>query len=628
MKSNTEEFTPRNRHDGLPHQNMWIIPAWSVLLSIVTLWPFWAALTTQDMTNKAFALRDMFIPARITANSITMGATEAAPRAVPQDTVLAILSNGIPATTLAALYMVFSGTIGAYCAAQMVRTMAGGRLIAQFAASLLTLWNPYVAERLLQGHWSLVGAAVLLPAVAYFAASRLWGMLLIVMTCCAMTPTGVILAAIIALVFLTKWKERLWFFLTSVLLSSPWLIASLVNSQSIGGTLSDPASAAVFAARAEYHTGVLGTLLSFGGVWNAWVSIPSRSSISEFLGIALFAILMLGVRELWRVYKGLTIITLAAFLVPAFLATGLGMTAMGWLISTIPGAGLLRDSQKLVALAIPGMVLLIGVVVEKMDYHRDSAKSFFPIPSASPTSSSARRLQNSVGVVLCALIIGNVPGLPRDIAPVAPRPVSPVWEQISNSVSAAPRGKILLLPPGNYRIKDGEPMIDPALKILPGTPLDPGYLVVDGRLVDGNKTSMELLKSIMNGDDKLRQNGVGWVLIDWGSVTPELDMKHAVKALQDGRYERVFDMDGYSLYRIPDPISHNEQITDAPVRIGIGLYWIVATVGFWLAIFRLYATWIRHPNWWRWKNFSGQRAATVQVRSRRPSENETTSSNS
>ena len=628
MKSSTEEFTPRTRHDGLPHQNPWITPAWSVVLSIVTLWPFWSALTTQNMTNKAFALRDMFIPARITANSITMGATEAAPRAVPQDTVLAILSNGIPATTIAASYMVFSGTLGAYCAAKMVRTMAGGRLLAQFTASLLVLWNPYVAERLLQGHWSLVAAAVLLPAVAYFAASRLWGLLLLVMTCCAMTPTGVILATIIALIFLTKWTERLWIFLASMLLSAPWLIASLVNSQSIGGTLSDPASAAIFAPRAEYNTGVLGSLLSFGGTWNAWVTVPSRSSVSEYLGIALFAILMLGIRELWRVYKGLTVVTLVAFLVPAFLATGWGMHLMGWFISTVPGAGLLRDSQKLVALAVPGMVLLIGVVVEKMDYRRDRAKSFFPVSATGPASPSARWLQNAVGILLCALTIGNIPGLPWDVAPVAPRPVSPVWEQISNSVSAAPRGKILLLPPGNYRIKDGEPMIDPALKILPGTPLDPGYLVVDGRVVDGNKTSMQLLKSIMSGHDTLGENGVGWVLIDWGSVTPELDMTHVVKALQEGHYQRVLDIDGYSLYRIPDPDLQDEHLTDVPVRIGIGVYWMVATIGFWLAIFRLYAAWVRHPDWWRWQYLSGQRAAPGQGRSQPSSDLETTSSKS
>lgn len=612
MKSSTTKFEPRTRHDGLPHQNPWIIPAWSVLLSVLTLWPFWAALTTEDMTNKAFALRDMFIPAHVTANSITTGATQGAPRAVPQDTVLAIISPGIPASTIAALIMVLSGALGAFAAAKMVQTMAGGRLIAQFAASLLTLWNPFVVERLLQGHWSLVAAAVLLPAVAYFAASRLWGMLLLTMTICALTPTGVILAAIIALPFVTKWSERFWVFLASLLLSSPWLIASVVNARTVGGTLADPASAAVFAPRAEHNTGTFGSLLSLGGIWNVEATAPSRHALSEYLGIALITILMLGIRELWRVYKGLTILTLAAFLFPALLSTGVGLSVMGWLINTIPGAGLLRDSQKYIALALPGMVLLTGVVVERMDYRRDRSKSFFLGPEAGVKSNSARWLQRGVGLLLCVLIIGNIPGLPQDLKPVAARPLSPVWEQISNSVSAAPRGKVLLLPPGNYRIHGRYPVIDPALKLLPGTPLDPGYLVVDGRIVDGDKTSMELLLAIMQGRDTLEENGVGWVLIDWGSVSPGLDMSRAVKALKDGGYQRTLDIDGYSLYRIPNPNLDNEQITDVPVRIGIGLYWLVATIGFWLAMWALYAAWARYPNWWHWKYLSGRVAVPDQ----------------
>ena len=134
-------------------------------------------------------------------------------------------------------------------------------------------------------------------------------------------------------------------------------------------------------------------------------------------------------------------------------------------------------------------------------------------------------------------------------------------------------------------------MIDPALKLLPGTPLDPGYLVVDNRIVDGDKTSMELLREIMQSRDTLQENGVGWVLIDWGSVSPRLDMSRAVKALNEGGYQRTLDIENYSLYRIPNPNLDDEHITDVPVRIGIGMYWFAATIGFWLAIWALYAAW-------------------------------------
>ena len=80
----------------------------------------------------------------------------------------------------------------------------------QFVAATLAVWNPYVAERLLQGHWSLLVGYGCLPWVAAtvlrmrsertrplwleICALAFWTAL------AGLTPTGLMLAATVALV--------------------------------------------------------------------------------------------------------------------------------------------------------------------------------------------------------------------------------------------------------------------------------------------------------------------------------------------------------------------------------------------------------------------------------------------
>ena len=91
-------------------------------------------------------------------------------------------------------------------AARLVGTVVPAAGVAgQFVAVTVAIWNPYVAERLLQGHWSLLVGYGALPWVAT-TVLRLrdgtggWWPLPFWIALAGLTPTGLLLAAVVALV--------------------------------------------------------------------------------------------------------------------------------------------------------------------------------------------------------------------------------------------------------------------------------------------------------------------------------------------------------------------------------------------------------------------------------------------
>ncbi len=74
----------------------------------------------------------------------------------------------------------------------------------EFVATTLAIWNPYVAERLLQGHWSLLVGYGCLPWVATAmlglrtGGAGFFGLAFFI-ALAGLTPTGLLLAAAVAL---------------------------------------------------------------------------------------------------------------------------------------------------------------------------------------------------------------------------------------------------------------------------------------------------------------------------------------------------------------------------------------------------------------------------------------------
>lgn len=550
-------------------------------------------------------VRDMMISHTMPVNDLVSGTAPGAPRALPQDAVLAMLSPTIPATVAASWILVLCSLIAVIFSARLVERVAGAPVLVQMAVSLFVIWNPYTIERLLQGHWTLVVAMWCLPAVALAAASQQRGWKLLMLCTCALTPTGWMMGGIIALVF-DRTSSNRWLTLCAQLgLAMPWFLVTIVNSPQV---LTNSVSAQVFAARAEPGVGTLGALMGLGGIWNGEAIPGARTVLTAWLSVALFAFMMIGLRELWRAYPYVAVLTLGAVVLPFLFSTPPGVMIIGWITENIPGGGLFRDGQKFVALAMPGMVLLLAtalrltarqVVLALRNGDRDSYRARDGEHKALPWLSLAT----------AALIVCTVPTLPNDVRPLEQRRLPAEWTQIVNAISASPNSHTLLLPPGNYRLRDDIPVLSPALKLLPGRPIDPGFLVVNGQIVDGDPHAMSVLRQTMGGEDHLAAQGVGWVIVDRKSVGESMDMAGADEILS--KHRLVVEGDGLELYRIANPVPVEKVGSTAPVSVGLLAYWIVSGLGASMTIWYLLLWMNSHSGWWRWHNLSGRQVRNL-----------------
>lgn len=321
-------------------------------------------------------LRDAVSTPRSYLTDSALGLGAAAPRAVPQDALLAVLSPVIDGGILVKAILIVALWSAGYGAAVLARRFVSASTGAQLVAATLALWNPYVAERLLQGHWSLLAGYAALPWTA-LAAARIrtatgatessttqrfgslggWAALTASFAAAGLTPTGSLLAAVIGLALIGR-RAFLPATVLWVATCVPWLTATALGS---GAEPSDPAGVSAFAARAEPWLGTLGSLAGLGGIWNGEAVPASRTTPLALFGtLLLLGIVVLGVRAVWalgRDGRALLVIAAVAIVLPALGATSWGLGAGEWLMVHVPGAGLLRDTQKYVALAMPAYAL-------------------------------------------------------------------------------------------------------------------------------------------------------------------------------------------------------------------------------------------------------------------------------
>ena len=233
-------------------------------------------------------LRDAVSTPRSYVSDTALGLTSA-PRATPQDFAVALASSVIDGGVVVKALLVLGLWLAGWGAARLVAVVlpsagAGG----QFVAITVAIWNPYVAERLLQGHWSLLVGYGCLPWIATamlrlrssggaFYGLGFW------VTVAGLTPTGLLLAATVALVCVAApgaGRPRLFCAAAAlgvaVVAALPWLTAA------VAGSLSAPTAGPgvrVFAARAEPGLGTLVSLASLGGIWNGQAVPDSRTTL-------------------------------------------------------------------------------------------------------------------------------------------------------------------------------------------------------------------------------------------------------------------------------------------------------------------------------------------------------------
>jgi hypothetical protein len=485
------------------------VPAYALALAL--------AVTAPLLAPGYLLLRDAVSTPRAYLTDAALGLTEAAPRALPQDFAVALASHVVDGGIVVKLLLIAGLWLAGWGAARLADAVVPAcGLPGQFVAATLAVWNPYVAERLLQGHWSLLVGYGCLPWVAA-AVLRLragttgggWWPVLFWIALAGLTPTGLMLAAAVALVSCAApgtGRSRRWCAAISlgaaVLGALPWLVAPVM-----AGSLSLTQAAGVpqFAARAEPGLGTLASLAGLGGIWNGQAVPDSRTTLFALVAtLVLLGVVAVGLPVAIRrpAARPLLVLAAVALVAPAVMATGPGLAAVEALVRVVPGLGVLRDAQKWVALALPG----------------------YAVAGAAAVVTLQRRVPKAVTAAVCCLaLVAVLPDLAWGVGGKVTSVRYPAgWTAAAALVNADPR-PVAVLPPDSmrhYPWAGDAPVLDPLPRWVSADVLTTGDLNIGGHTVLGEgERAREVERLVRAGAsaDELAKAGVGWVVVEGGS---------------------------------------------------------------------------------------------------------------
>ncbi|MDH6243385.1 multisubunit Na+/H+ antiporter MnhE subunit [Mycobacterium sp. OTB74] len=464
-------------------------------------------------------LRDAVSTPRSYLSDFALGLSESAPRALPQDFLVAVLSHVVDGGVVVKVLLILGIWLAGWGAARLAAWVVDAGLGGQLVAVTVAVWNPYVAERLLQGHWSLLVGYGCLPWVAV-AALRLRDLCTIsgaerTKTCtnlvfwialAGLTPTGLLLAAIVALVCCRTWRSVWVVLATSVAAALPWLVATVVAKSVL-----PVASAGVlaFAARAEPGLGTLGSLAGLGGIWNSAAVPASRTTLLAAVGTAaLLIVVACGWRRAWSSRaRPLLVMAVCAVVLPALLATDAGSSFLDWVIRLAPGTGVLRDGQKWVALAMPG----------------------YAVTGAAAVKVLRRWLPATFAAALCCIaVLAGLPDLAWGVGGQVRSVHYPAgWYAVAAQINADPR-PVAALPPDVIRQfpwAGTAPALDPLPRWVSAEVLATGDLMISERTVPGEGARARNVQGLLlrgASAAQLASAGVGWVVVEGDA--PELSL--------------------------------------------------------------------------------------------------------
>lgn len=511
-------------------------------------------------------LRDAVSTPRSYLTDSALGLTDAAPRAVPQDWLLAVTSSVVDGGLVVKVILFAALWLAGWGGAVLVRSRLQVGLGPQLVAATLLIWNPYVAERLLQGHWSLLVGYAALPWTAWAGlrlrdtgTARAWCAMAACLAAAALTPTGALLAAVVALAVVGR---RWWgVVLLAVAASAPWLVATALSGS--GSAVSDPAGVAAFAARAEPGLGTVGSLAGLGGIWNSTAVPGTRTSWFALVGTVLLLVVVgLGVRSLIRRrVLALPILAVVTVVLIALAATPWGLDVGRWATENVPGAGLLRDSQKWVALAVPGYALAAAAGAQWL---ADNVR-FLPESGRNST----------VSAVMIAMLAIALPDLAWGVGgALKPVQYPASWQQVAAKVDGS--GDLAVLPAGMFRsfpYSGTAPVLDPAPRMLPVDVLQTGELLVAGGKVEGEGSRARSVENVLlagGSPQQLSELKVRWVLVERTSKGPLGESQRTLDQL-----EKVYDDPELALYLV-------KGTADEPAASGRGL--TIAAHLLWIAL--------------------------------------------
>lgn len=494
----------------------WLPAGWSLLLSLLVLGPAlgWGYVLSYDM---------VWVP-RLDLRADTLGLGSALPRAVPSDALVAVLDDVVPAIVLQKVVLVGALAMAGAGAAALVRDRSTP---ARLVAATVAVWNPFVVERLVIGHWPLlVGYAALLWVAVVVrdpgGGTRLPARLPVLLLLGSLSASAGLATAVAALALGVRRSDpRRTLVLIGWLAAAnaPWLVAGLVQSSS---ATSDPAGAELFATAGEGLLPGALAALSFGGIWNAEVVPTSRTGWAGLvMTIVLLAAAVVG---LVRVVRGRAhVVGLGGLVVGWAVGTGLAVLSwaapgvLGQLAAHVPGGGLVRDGSRLLGLAVPLVVVLVAVAVDALlDRLPDRATRLL------------------VGGVLALVPLSLMPDAAWGVGGRLDAVAYPAaYDDARAAVSRAAAGDAVSLPFVSYRApawNDGRRVLDPLGRYLDRPVVVNDELVVSGARIAGEDPRAALVAAALGADSpgarsaQLREAGVSVVVVEEieGYPVPEL----------------------------------------------------------------------------------------------------------
>lgn len=443
-----------------------LVWAWTALLTVLLL---------GHSLGRGFTLSyDMVFVPRQSLLPEFLGLQGGLPRAVPQDAVVAAATTVIDGAWLQHLVLLAIPILAGLGVARLV-SFAG--LGAQLISVSLAIWNPFVIERLLQGHWALLLAYALMPwAIATSIRIRRTGhgWIALIWLCAggSLVPSGGILLALVSIPIAcwpprVGWARGLAGAAAVVSVNLPWILPALLHPNVAAG---DPVGAEVFSLRSEGPWGPWVTALGGGGLWNTEVVPASRGTVLALvLTLVVLGAAALGWGAVRERFGIASLGWLACLAAAGFLAAGVSATWVGpwtWIVDSVPGGGLARDSQKLLAPLVMLLAILAGPGVTRVG-RRIADRSTRAV------------LLAACAIVPVALIPDGVWGVQGRLSAVD---YPAQWSQMRETFASDPRsGDVVVLPWSNFRRFDfnaNRTILDPAPRWLPRSSIASDTLAV------------------------------------------------------------------------------------------------------------------------------------------------------
>lgn len=451
-----------------------------------------------------------------------LGFGSGVPRAVPSDAVVSVLDEVVPGMLLQKLVLL-GALVGAAVGMSRLVPDGAGATFARLVAVTLAIWNPYVVERLLIGHWPvLLGYAALPWVIRHAQRWRTTGILppalLVLLPLGSLSVSAGLATGAALLAFAAARDLRRWLLLGTLLLCAnlPWLAAGVLHA---GDALTTRTAVELFALRGEGSLPAPLAVLMLGGIWNAEVVLTSLAGFQAWvLVLALVGLAAVGARPWWQREERRDAVAFlacwaAATAVP--LLTWLAPGLVTLLVEHVPGSGVVRDGSRTLALAAPTTVLVVTAGARVL-WGRLAA-----------TDASVRL---PVALLLLVFPLALIPDAAWGASGRLRAATYPdEYAEVRDVVAADQErheGDVVLTPFSSYRAPswlDGRKVLDPTGRYLTPDYVASDTLIVSGRVIEGEDPRARLVASALRlpspaaRADRLADLGVRYVVAERGT---------------------------------------------------------------------------------------------------------------